>query len=518
MADITTFPRIFTSTRKRLQAEELGMILDQLSQASLLLELPRYIIHQANERAAILCAYPREELTRLQLDQLVVTLKDESTFQQDGNWVYQDVLLTQQTGEQIPVNLSIKPLGENSTWAILTLEKANQPSIECFEQDRLRALWKLLADLMQSVQHLDIENALDNFLEALLTVSGGEASAIYQLVSNQPGLMRMVFQGQESLFPLMLPPQEIMNLRNPHVWIANQRSSDSLQRAARHNGFSYLATSTLGGPTATIGLLAVGGTKPPPDDLPETIKVFAASITTILEQVMMIKNFQEELTRQTFTVSTYSGLREHIQDCFLLLSNKLTILEINPSAQKALGYHRHEVEGKPFDHVLISDNNFDQALKAVVDGSQYHLLENAMLYRRNGQAFTANIKWLPVMNHDLLEGILVLFEDLTQQEAIRTQNEVLKQRALLGEVTASFAHEVRNPINNISTGLQFLEMTLPSDDPNLESVKRLQQDCNRLADLIKSGLTIIKPSDYKRIHRSVEKPIVTTEYSISNPH
>lgn len=473
------------------------MILGQLPQASLLIEMPRLVIHQANERAAAMCAYPREELTRLQLDQLVYTIKDETAIRQDGNLIYQDVLLTLQTGEQIPVNLSIKPLGESSSWAILTLEKANQPEIECFEQDRLRTLWNLLADLMQSVQHLDLENALDNFLEALLTVSGGEATAIYQLESNQPGLRRMVFKGQETLFPLRLPPQEIMNLREPRVWNANERSSDSLQRAARQNGFSYLATAALGGPTATIGLLAVGGIKPPLDDLHEAIRVFAASITTILEQVMMLKNIQKELAQQALTVGTYSGLREHIHDCFLLLSNNLTILEINPSALKALGYHRHEVEGKPLDHVLISDHNFEQSLKAIIDGSQYHSLENVILYRRNGQAFNANIKWIPVMNNTLLEGMLVLFEDLTQQEAIRTQNEKLKQRALLGEVTASFAHEVRNPINNISTGLQFLEMTLLPDDPNLESVKRLQQDCNRLADLIKSGLTIIKPADYK---------------------
>ena len=36
-----------------------------------------------------------------------------------------------------------------------------------------------------------------------------------------------------------------------------------------------------------------------------------------------------------------------------------------------------------------------------------------------------------------------------------------------------FAHEVRNPINNISTGLQLLSVKLPENDPNQENISRL---------------------------------------------
>jgi signal transduction histidine kinase len=99
-------------------------------------------------------------------------------------------------------------------------------------------------------------------------------------------------------------------------------------------------------------------------------------------------------------------------------------------------------------------------------------------------------------------GVIIIFQDTSEREQFRIRNEQLEQRALLGEVTASFAHEVRNPINNISTGLQLLEFNLtelhlPPGDSNLENVKRLQQDCNRLTELIKSGLSFIKPIEYK---------------------
>jgi signal transduction histidine kinase len=67
---------------------------------------------------------------------------------------------------------------------------------------------------------------------------------------------------------------------------------------------------------------------------------------------------------------------------------------------------------------------------------------------------------------------------------------------VLGEVTAVFAHEVRNPINNISTGLQLISLNLPAQDQNQETLSRLQQDCDRLEELMKSVLAFSRHSDY----------------------
>ena len=83
------------------------------------------------------------------------------------------------------------------------------------------------------------------------------------------------------------------------------------------------------------------------------------------------------------------------------------------------------------------------------------------LFRRNGESFQANLRIIPIINDNTLNSIIILFHDLSDQEEYRLKNQQLEQRALLGEVTASFAHEVKNPINNIFTGLQLLAINLP---------------------------------------------------------
>jgi signal transduction histidine kinase len=116
-----------------------------------------------------------------------------------------------------------------------------------------------------------------------------------------------------------------------------------------------------------------------------------------------------------------------------------------------------------------------------------------------------------VIYEGALVRVVVLIEDLSQEEQFRLRNQQLEQRAILGEFTAIFAHEVRNPINNISTGLQLMGFNLPPDDPNQDVIARLQHDCDRLTELMKSVLSFAKPMEYSMkpldLGRSIQRII-----------
>jgi two-component system, NtrC family, sensor histidine kinase AtoS len=56
---------------------------------------------------------------------------------------------------------------------------------------------------------------------------------------------------------------------------------------------------------------------------------------------------------------------------------------------------------------------------------------------------------------------------------------------------------VRNPINNISTGLQLLSVKLPENDPNQENINRLIIDCQRLNHLMESVLSFSRYAEHK---------------------
>ncbi len=104
---------------------------------------------------------------------------------------------------------------------------------------------------------------------------------------------------------------------------------------------------------------------------------------------------------------------------------------------------------------------------------------------------------VPVVEDGQTRALLVLIADVSEEEENRLRTEQLENHAMLGEFTAIFAHEVRNPINNISTGLQLLANKVDGNESNLALIERAQNDCTRLTDLMDSVLAFSRPIDHK---------------------
>jgi signal transduction histidine kinase len=103
----------------------------------------------------------------------------------------------------------------------------------------------------------------------------------------------------------------------------------------------------------------------------------------------------------------------------------------------------------------------------------------------------------PVMNNGQILSIIILIKDLSQQQQNQADRKQLEQRAILGEVTAIFAHEVRNPINAIMLSLQVIEDNLPEGDENIKWIDNMRDECNKLLYLMESVLSFAKPLEYK---------------------
>ena len=94
---------------------------------------------------------------------------------------------------------------------------------------------------------------------------------------------------------------------------------------------------------------------------------------------------------------------------------------------------------------------------------------------------------------------MVLVRDLSEQAAFEEHSRQLAQNAEIGDAMEAFAHEVRNPINNISTGLQLMKMKLPEDNPLSERVLRMYQDCIRVDEMMKSMLAVTRTTDLRLV-------------------
>ncbi len=484
-----------------LKLEDIGAILDLLPQAAMLVDWPGFRIILANALATEMTAYMRTELVGQDLGVILsatdpdVSLKEAvktSTFYNSGN----SFLVTTRSGSKVNVKVSVMQ-DTSGKWILLSLEADKQRERKQIEEERAHKLWKNLNQLSQAMLSENLGANLEIILQVACQVTGAECAAIYQADGAVPVLHRLAAWGDCDFLPDQTQPQDLMNTKEIHVWVRRMHPLTNLQSRARQAGLAYLASAALGDHFARVGMIVLGGKNTPPALLQDALPVLASFASTAVDITSRTLQLKEQLQLNEYSVKTADNLKNEIHDNLILLKPDLTIMDFNRAAERSLGYALKEAVDQPYERIIISSERLDHHLSAALEKNTPSLLEDIKLFRRNGQAFAAELRIIPIQVLPQGPGIAIIFQDFSEKEKIMQRNEILEQRAVLGEVTASFAHEVRNPINNISTGLQLLEINLPANDPNQENIKRLQTDCNRLTALIKSGLSFVRPMEYK---------------------
>lgn len=464
--------------------------IEMLPHAAMLVDMRSRRIAFANLRFSELTAYSRPELSGMAV-QIVMPEWGGETDQPGSE---QTILRRNQTA--VRVNLIPMPAAPKGKQVFLLLEPAEY-AISLFTQQRFAPFWRALDQLINSLSEPNLEGALQAALTAAQSLSSADALAVYRLQGHQPILQRCAGLGAAAL-PESLDATEMMTLNRVRFWQTGKRPANALQRAARAAQYTYLASAPIGQTNAMVGLAVLGGAHPLQADLAQTFcQLLAATASAIFERFLQLQHLQAQINEQAARLRQLEALQENAQEGVILLDPQLRILYMSPSAELMMGYASAEVSGQQVENVLIGPEALLPALSAALGGSPIHNLGNARLYRRNGEAFPALIRIFPVQRGPEIESVLTLIKDLSEQEQFRLQTQQLEQRALLGEVTAVFAHEVRNPINNISTGLQVMAMNLPPEDTNQAVIARMLQDCDRLAELLKSVLAFAKPTDYE---------------------
>jgi len=482
--------------RRSPRLAEIEVLLDLFPTPMLLVESRQKRILLANAKATELTTYTRDELSRMKFPMLFVNMDDRGYWRRQPNEVPWILTLVKRNKSQVEVQVSHNEIQSLADWMLVSLEPVSQIAQREVEQRRQEELWNCLHTLSVASQQDDLDSALSMILQASTVLTGASVLAIYRADGNNLELRRCAYLGPP--LPESLPSQELIHARTPHLWRPGKRPHISLDYAARSAGYQYLATAPLGQPNALIGLMAIADTRIEPDEqIQPLLRVLAGAVTTALQKHALAENLSEKLLEQQRQLNLREAALQAVRDSAIVLSYNLTIKAMNPSAESTLGYSQQEAFGQPIEKILIGSETVLPAIRMALEGVPTLDQTDIRLYRRSGEAFLAQISIIPVLEKESVQGAVVLIQDQSEQERIQNRAQQLEQRALLGEVVAIFAHEVRNPISAISSGLQLLEYNLQPEDPNQETISRLKEDCDRLKDYLNSVLSFSRPTEYR---------------------
>ncbi|MEX1070990.1 MAG: ATP-binding protein [Anaerolineales bacterium] len=481
--------------RRSQSAEEFESLLDLLPHPTLIADGRSGKVLLANTRAIQLTAYTRKEFAELELNTLLPDFPIESLNKKKSRNGAAETLV-KRNSRSLQVAISVEPLSGDENWVAISLQPvSNIAEIEDKEaQEKQR--WEAMHMLSLATQQDELASSYRQILQAGALLTGARHLLLY--TNSEAGQLRLeAVSGSGVDFPTELSEADLGHLRTPKIWKAGKPLDSALHKAAHAAKLSYLASTPLDVTQPSSGLVVAADEEAaPPNELLTLLQILAASAATATLSAEVAQTLSRQVAGLSQSAQLGTALQENVQDGIVFAGPKLKITAINPAAAIMLGYSEAEVADRPVADVLISNQSLLPNLEKAVSDGKFIELGELKLHRRDGVEFLASLRLAPIVRDGKVEKLAILVNDLSEQEALHIRSQQLQQRAWLGEVTAIFAHEVRNPINNISTGLQLMQISLPEQDPMQEQIKKLQEDCDRLEHRMKSVLSFSRSLDH----------------------
>lgn len=205
-----------------------------------------------------------------------------------------------------------------------------------------------------------------------------------------------------------------------------------------------------------------------------------------VNDMLILKNKELQLSRER-----YRNLFESASIAtFILEPETCLIIDANRQAEKLLGVMREEMTGKQFHF-------FNELLLRAGETERPVFYDGEFVTRHGNQLFVE-------VNAGLIDNsgrsvVMAFVRDVTEHRKLKEKLLQAERLALLGELSAGIAHEVRNPLAAININLQFLLRTMDKDKPERIMVETALQGVERIDGIVSATLNFAKPAkpDFK---------------------
>jgi PAS domain S-box-containing protein len=490
--------RIFKSDPHR---ELFNTLADTLERAVLVISGTEPRLITCNHAFLLLSGYARTDLDSLTPSEIFVNEEGRDVLEKlDECWEssdceYLDVPMRTQSGKVVPVDLEAHPIAPPKTAILLLAKPSTLRTADTTQKEMLSTRLSKLASMTQEALEFG-ENALPRILELTRHLMSASYIAIYRAAPDSPDYLIEGTLPPE--FPEQFNASSLAEIPRITDWSLGQRPDHELQRAARAAELQSLQTALIGHDNTRIGLIVIGweAEAEPPSDSDQLIEIIAKLFHSAL-QIGQLRSAQAENEASVrMLMAEIDNQFEAISDTLLTIDRNLTILRANSSIGRLLGFRPDEIIGLSIQDVLVGPEDVTASLLDAFGHRREAERSKLILHHRDGSPLPTHLRAVPVGAGEELR-LLVVLRDQSEQQAIEDQTEILAQRALLGEVTAIFAHEVRNPINNISTGVQLIASRLGKEHPQYEALDRIRTECVRLDQLMSDVLFFARPLELK---------------------
>ena len=185
-----------------------------------------------------------------------------------------------------------------------------------------------------------------------------------------------------------------------------------------------------------------------------------------------------------------------ITSALIVLDHNNRIILFNPAAEEILEMEADSTTGRQIAESLpFLDDYISKLQPPATHGSKKNpsFIDIPYLKNSNEEVYLRlSISPLGLQTEDK-KGIILILQDLTESKKIEEEMKKVEGLALVGQLAAGIAHEIRNPMASISGSIQMLKGGLDQDDVNARLMDIVSREINRLNHLVSDFLFYARP-------------------------
>jgi len=250
-----------------------------------------------------------------------------------------------------------------------------------------------------------------------------------------------------------------------------------------------------------VGVLGVDSTAPNAfvgRDL-ALLQAFAAQAATGLENSRLFTDLNAAYRDLAQSTETLTAVFNGITDGMYIVDNNDTITMINQPEAEFLNGSPKALLGQSFRSLYHRDDSNCEhctVLEALRTGK--HQSSVVVYSDQNGEPIWREIDAYPIRNREGLPDRAVVFaRDVTARRRMEASLYESSKLASIGQLAASVAHEINNPLTVIIGNTEILLLDLPGDSPHRERIEMMLRAAQRAARIVQNLQDFSSQQEYE---------------------
>jgi PAS domain S-box-containing protein len=229
----------------------------------------------------------------------------------------------------------------------------------------------------------------------------------------------------------------------------------------------------------------------------------------ILQNKIDILNSQLELKNMELEAKCAEGeniknflhnILENIYTGVIVIDNNGLVTHFNRAAEMITGFFKDDILGKKYKSLFCKKDNDSRTALYTLSTLKESFHRQKVIITAEGSEKSVEFSTTLLRDGDAnILGVVETFNDISEIKILKDKIFQVETLAALGEMSASVAHEIRNPLAGITGFAGLLDRQISADDPKKALVKSIIVGTTKLNDIISNLLTLTRPQKLNKV-------------------